>query len=102
MSSSPTSSSSSDAVEPAATPFETLGALPCPVTVILGTGQISVRHCLSLQPHSIIRLAESAGDDLRVYVNGVAIALGEVAFVDAQTGIRVTELTPALPGKRTA
>lgn len=83
-------------------PFDTLGALSCPVTVILGTGLISVRQCLGLEPDSILRLAESAGDDLRVVVNGIAIARGEVALVDTSTAIRVTELAPALPGKRTA
>ena len=82
--------------------FDPLGALLCPVTVVLGTGLISVRQCLALEPHSILRLGESAGDDLRVFVNGVAIAKGEVAIIDnASTAIRVTELAPALPGKRT-
>jgi len=100
MSSSPISSSSSEAPEPASV-FDTLGALSCPVTVILGTGLISVRQCLSLEPHSILRLAESAGDDLRVLVNGITIARGEVAIIDTSTAIRVTELAPALPGKRT-
>jgi flagellar motor switch protein FliN/FliY len=101
MSSSPISSSSSEAAEPGSV-FDTLGALSVPVTVILGTGMISVRQCLSLEPHSILRLAESAGDDLRVLVNGITIAHGEVAIIDTSTAIRVTELAPALPGKRTA
>jgi hypothetical protein len=30
------------------------------------------------------------------------IARGEVALIDTSTAIRVTELAPALPGKRTA
>ena len=100
MSSSPISSSSSSPAQEE-TPFDSLGALSCPVTVILGTGVISVRQCLALEPHSILRLAESAGDDLRVLVNRIAIARGEVAISDTATTIRVTELAPALPGKRT-
>jgi flagellar motor switch protein FliN/FliY len=105
MSSSPTSSSSSEPAPgpPAATsPFDTLSTLPCPVTVILGTGVINVRQCLGLERESIIRLAESAGNDLRLLVNGIMIARGEVALIDTSTAIRVTELAPALPGKRTA
>jgi flagellar motor switch protein FliN/FliY len=97
-------SSSDPAPGPPATksPFDTLSALPCPVTVILGTGVISVRQCLGLERDSIIRLAESAGNDLRLLVNGIMIARGEVALIDTSTAIRVTELAPALPGKRTA
>jgi flagellar motor switch protein FliN/FliY len=89
------------APEPASS-FDALGGLTCPVTVILGTGLISVRQCLGLEPHSILRLAESAGGDLRVLVNGVAVARGEVAIIDMSTAIRVTELAPAIPRKRTA
>lgn len=103
MSSSPTSSSSSSVPPPEpATIFDPLGALACPVTIVLGTGLISVRQCLALEPHSILQLAESAGDDLRVFVNGVPIARGEVAIIDTSTAIRVTELSPAQPGKRTS
>src|SRR5262245_60249011 len=103
MSSSPISSSSSNVAAPATTsPFEALGSLPCPVTITLGTGLISVRQCLGLAPDSILRLAESAGNDLRVHVNGITIARGEVALIDTSTAIRITELAPALPGKRTA
>ena len=101
MSSSPTSSSSSSPAD-TTSPFDTLATLPCPVTVILGTGVISVRQCLTLERVSILRLAESAGNDLRLVVNGVMIARGEVALIDTSTAIRVTELAPALPGKRTA
>jgi flagellar motor switch/type III secretory pathway protein FliN len=103
MSSSPISSSSSSAPEmkEVKSPFDTLGALRCPVTVTLGTGLISVRQCLGLAPDSILRLAESAGNDLRVNVNGITIARGEVALIDTSTAIRVTELAPSLPGKRT-
>jgi len=104
MSSSPTSSSSSSAATPAPakTPFEGLGSLNCPVTITLGTGLISVRQCLGLAPDNILRLAESAGNDLRVHVNGITIARGEVALIDTSTAIRITELAPALPGKRKA
>jgi flagellar motor switch protein FliN/FliY len=83
-------------------PFAALASLSCPVTIVLGTGTISVRQCLGLEPSSILRLAESAGNDLRVLVNDVAIARGEVALIDTSTAIRVTELVPAAPGKRTA
>ena len=99
MSSSPTSSSSSDAAA-LSTPFESLGELRCPVTVVLGTGTISVRQCLRLERHSVLGLTESAGEDLRVVVNGVLIARGEVAIIDTSTAIRITDLAPMVPGAR--
>jgi flagellar motor switch protein FliN/FliY len=93
MSSSPTSSSSSDALE--ATPFDAIGDLRCPVTVVLGTASISVRQCLALTRHAVLRLSQSAGEDLRIDVNGVTVARGEVSIIDTSTAIRLTELAPA-------
>ena len=99
MSSSPTSSSSSEAPL-ASSPFDVLGELRCPVTVLLGTGSITVRQCLGLERHSVLTLREAAGEDLRVSVNGVLVARGEVVISDASTAVRVTDLAPVLPGAR--
>ncbi len=99
MSSSPTLSSSSEA--PAlTTPFDVLGELRCPVTVVLGTGTITVRQCLGLERNSILTLHEAAGEDLRVLINGVLVARGEVAVTDTSAAVRVTDLAPVLPGAR--
>ena len=92
MSFSPTSLSSSEP-EPVATPFDALGDLRCPVTVVLGTGSITVRQCLSLARQTVLRLDESAGDDLSVIVNGITLARGEVAIIDTTTAIRITDLS---------
>lgn len=99
MSSSPISSSSSEAPE-GPSPFDALGDLTIPVTVVLGTGAISVRQCLELERHSILRLAQSAGEDLGILVNGVLLAKGEVAVIDTSTAVRVTDLAPVAPGLR--
>ena len=98
MSSSPISSSSSEPVE--TSPFDALGDLRCPVTLVLGTGRISVRQCLSLERNHILPLAQSAGEDLAVIVNGVTIARGEVAIIDTSTAVRITDLAPVAPGTR--
>jgi flagellar motor switch protein FliN len=96
MSSSLISSSNS---EPApATPFDVVGDLRCPVTVVLGTASITVRQCLNLAPHMVLRLEQAAGEDLRIDVNGVTIAKGEVAIIDTTTAVRLTEFAPA-PGR---
>ena len=94
MSSSPTSLSSSE-IDSQPSEFDALGDLVCKVTVVLGTGMISVRDCLDLELLHVLRLSQSAGEDLRVMVNGVAIAKGEVAIIDTSTAIRVTDLAPA-------
>jgi flagellar motor switch protein FliN/FliY len=64
----------------------------CNVAVVLGTSSLSVRDCLDLKRGSIVALAEPAGDDLRVVVNGVAVAAGEVIIVDDGAAIRITEI----------
>ena len=96
MFSSPSSLSSSD--EGIAVDLGRLRDVVCRVEVILGTGTISVRHCLSLKDGSIIPLEQIAGSDLQVTVNGVPVALGEVVIVDDSTAIRLTEILPPPSG----
>jgi flagellar motor switch/type III secretory pathway protein FliN len=106
MSSSPSSSSSSSAAAPpedargatGARPFAGLHDVMCPVSVILGTGVISVRACLALTRNSVVRLRQSAGEDLQVVVGRVPIARGEVVIVEDSTAIRLTEMLPPAPG----
>ena len=92
MSSSPSSLSSSDA--PAAEGLIALYDVVCSVDVVLGTASMSVRECLNLKRHSLIRLNQSAGGDMQVVVNGVAIANGEVVIIDNSTALRLTDVLP--------
>lgn len=105
MSSSPTSSSSSDLVpvnppappkpvEPAngGDPFARLRDVVCPVEVVLGTGHMSLRRVLAVERGSVIRLSQSAGEDLFVTVNGVRLAEAEVIIIDETIAVRVTHL----------
>jgi flagellar motor switch protein FliN len=89
MSSSPNSSSSFEIDAPEFRPFHNVN---CTVDIVLGTGSMTVRECLNLRKHAIIRLVQAAGEDLQVLVNGVAIARGEVVIVDDSTAIRVNEI----------
>jgi flagellar motor switch protein FliN/FliY len=88
MSSSPILSSSSEH------PLSGLLDIVCAVDVVLGTGTISVRDCLRMQPQTVLRLQQSSGCDLSVRVNGVAVVKGEVVIVDDSTALRVTEVVP--------
>ena len=89
MSSSPSSLSSS---ELAGDPLAPLHDVTCRIDVVLGSASMTVRQCLALQRDSVIRLAQSAGNDLQVVVNGVPIALGEVVILDNSTAVRVTDI----------
>ncbi len=64
----------------------------CGVDVVLGTSNMSVRRCLELSRGAIVPLAEAAGDDLRIVVNGIAVAAGEVIIVDDGAAVRITEI----------
>lgn len=90
MSSSPSLSfSSSSALR--ALPIA-LQDIVCGVDVVLGTSTMPVRDCLALRRGVIVPLAEAAGDDMRIVVNGIPVAAGEVIIVDDGAAIRITEI----------
>ncbi|MGE3508778.1 MAG: FliM/FliN family flagellar motor switch protein [Vicinamibacterales bacterium] len=97
MSSSPTSSSSSElhigheSLPPTLAP---MFDVRCLVEFILGTGTITIRDVLRLEPYSTIRLSQSAGSDLSVRVHSVTIATGEVVIADETTALRVNRVSP--------
>ena len=90
MSSSPNSSSSDRGVT--ADSLAPLNDVVCQVDVMLGSAAMSVRSCLGLKRHEVIRLSEIAGGDMLVVINGIVVAHGEVVIIDESTAIRVTEL----------
>jgi flagellar motor switch protein FliN len=71
-------------------PFAPFRDVSCPVDVVLGIGQISLRRCLALERGSVVRLNQSAGEDLQVMVNGVRIAHAEVVIIDETVAVRLT------------
>jgi flagellar motor switch protein FliN/FliY len=91
MSSSQNSSSSSNGSTPALTP---LHDVVCTVDVILGTSTMSVRDCLALQPDAVVKLAQSAGDEMHVLINGITVARAEVMIVEDSTAVRITDILP--------
>ena len=66
----------------------------CSVDFILGTGTVSMRECLRLQRHSVVRLIQREGADLSVSVRGVTIATGEVVIIDDSTALRISHVRP--------
>ena len=95
MSSSPSSSSSSDARRtPATESLQWLMDVPCPVEFVLGTTSVKVRECAEFALGSVIRLKQLAGADLEVRVNGVPMFTGEVMIVDESVALRVGRVLP--------
>ncbi len=92
MSSSPNSSSSSEAPAAPDGPLAWLADVPCPVTFVLGTTHVRLRECLQFGKDSIIRLDQSAGADLEIHVAGIPLAAGEVVMVDENVGIRLNRI----------
>jgi len=88
MSSSPISLSSSDEH-----PLSGLLDIVCDVEILLGSGTITVRDCLKLQPHTVLRLRQPSGADLSVRVRDVELVKGEVVIVDDSTALRVTQVS---------
>jgi flagellar motor switch protein FliN/FliY len=92
MSSSQSLSSSSEA--PTQVGLAALHDVICNVDVVLGTASMSVRDCLKMRRHTVIRLNQSAGGDMQVVINGIAIANGEVVIIDNSTAVRITDILP--------
>jgi flagellar motor switch/type III secretory pathway protein FliN len=98
MSSSQTSSSNSEGTLPAIDPGQAVLApmfdVRCPVEFILGTGTITIRECLCLEPQGVIRLDQPAGSDLSVRIHNVSVVAGEVVLTDATCALRVSRVLP--------
>ena len=97
MSSSSSSSSSSELPPPDL--FPGFGDLVCRVVVLLGSTSMTVGELLGLRRHDILLLRQVAGEDLTVDVHGVAIARGEVAIIEDNTSLRVTEIVAPAPSE---
>jgi flagellar motor switch/type III secretory pathway protein FliN len=75
-------------------PYGPLSDVRCNVDVLIGTGVLTLRECLTLQPKNIVRLLEPAGGDLSIRVHGVTVASGEVMVMDNVAALRVTRVAP--------
>jgi flagellar motor switch protein FliN/FliY len=93
MSTSPNSSSSSEAPAPGAS-LAWLMDVSCQVDVVLGTCAVTVRDCLALERGSVVRLMQAAGGDLELRAQGVPLAQGEVVVLDDRTHLRINRILP--------
>jgi flagellar motor switch protein FliN/FliY len=66
--------------------------VPIDVTVELARKKLKVREILNLQIDSIIQMDQSAGENVDLRLNGVAVGNGEIVVIEDTMGLRVTDL----------
>lgn len=67
-------------------------SVPLQVTVEIGRTSKKIKDILDFSVGSIVELDKQAGSQVDVYVNGKAIAKGNVVVVDDFYGVRITEV----------
>lgn len=66
--------------------------VPMTLTVEIGQTDMTVREALYLAPNQVVQLDRSAGEPADIRVNGRLIARGTVVVIDADYGVKVTEI----------
>jgi flagellar motor switch protein FliN/FliY len=66
--------------------------VPVEVTVELARKKLKVREILNLQIDSIIQMDQSAGENVDLRLNGVAVGNGEIVVIEDMMGLRLTDL----------
>ena len=67
-------------------------SVPLQVTVEIGRTSKKIKEILDFSAGTIVELDKQAGSQVDVYVNGQAIAKGNVVVVDDYYGVRITEV----------
>lgn len=71
--------------------------VPIDVTVELARRKLKVREVLNLQVDSIIQMDQSAGENVDLRLNGIAVGNGEIVVIEDTMGLRVTDLKLRMP-----
>ena len=67
-------------------------SVPLQITVEIGRTSKKIKEILDFSAGTIVELNRQAGSQVDVYVNGTAIAKGNVVVVDDNYGVRITEV----------
>lgn len=67
-------------------------SVPLQITVEIGRTTKQIKEILDFSEGTIVELDRPAGSKVDVYVNGKAIAKGDVVVVDDNYGVRITEI----------
>lgn len=68
-------------------------SIPLQVTVEIGRTKKKIKEILEFNTGTIIELNKQAGTQVDIFVNGQAIAKGDVVVVDDYYGVRITEVS---------
>jgi len=75
--------------------FKKIENVETKLTVEVGSTFITIRDLLKLNVGSVVELDTVAGEQLRIMVNGVPVARGEIVIMGETLGIRFTDvITP--------
>lgn len=70
--------------------------VPIDVTVELARKRLKVREILDLQVDSLIQMDQSAGENVDLRLNGIAVGNGEIVVIEDMMGLRITDLKTRL------
>ena len=73
--------------------LEMIMSVPLQIAVEIGRTRREIKDILDFSVGSIVELDKQAGSQVDVYVNGKAIAKGNVVVVDDYYGVRITEVS---------
>jgi flagellar motor switch protein FliN/FliY len=68
-------------------------SVPLQITVEIGRASRKIKDILDFSSGTIVELNKQAGSQVDIFVNGKAIAKGDVVVVDDYYGVRITEVS---------
>ena len=84
-----TTDDSENETDPIKLQFKKIENIETKLIVEAGETMITIRDLLKLNVGSVVELDTLAGEHLKIKVNGVAIALGEVVVMGESLGVRL-------------
>lgn len=83
------SESEQNEIDPIRAQFKKIETIETKLTVEAGSTMITIRDLLKLNVGSVVELDTLAGEHLKILINGVPIALGEVVTMGESLGVRL-------------
>lgn len=72
--------------------MERFADIPITLSVQLDRKWTSIREILELKVDSVVKLNRSAGENVELLMDGVAVGSGEIVVIEDLMGLRVTDL----------
>ena len=72
--------------------IEKLSDVQIEITAELGRTSVPIKYALGLVPDSIVELDTITNSEIRVFANGVEVALAEIVAVEDSFGLKITKI----------